>query len=130
MNFTHPDLARAEARATPLGYREDIDGLRAVAVLPVLAYHAFPAAVPGGFYGVDIFFVISGYLITSIIHKQMLSGTFSLVDFYGRRIRRILPALITVVLVTFLIAWFVLPPREMTSLGTNIAGGAIFIQNF
>ncbi|BAM88512.1 putative acyltransferase, group 3 [Bradyrhizobium oligotrophicum S58] len=130
MNFVQPNLALDEARATPLGYRKDIDGLRAVAVLPVLLYHAFPATVPGGFYGVDIFFVISGFLITGIIHKQMLSGRFSVADFYARRIRRIFPALITVVLVTFLIAWFVLPPRELKSLGTNIAGGAIFIQNF
>ncbi|MGJ5220280.1 acyltransferase family protein [Bradyrhizobium oligotrophicum] len=114
----------------PLAYRQDIDGLRAVAVLPVLLYHAFPATVPGGFYGVDIFFVISGYLITGIIHKQLLSSTFSIADFYSRRIRRIFPALITVVLITFLIAWFVLPPRELKSLGTNIAGGAVFIQNF
>ncbi|WP_316191390.1 MULTISPECIES: acyltransferase family protein [unclassified Bradyrhizobium] len=130
MNFAQPNMTLEEARATPLGYRADIDGLRAVAVLPVLLYHAFPAAVPGGFYGVDIFFVISGYLITGIIHKQMLSKTFSIADFYARRIRRIFPALITVVLLTFLIAWFFLPPRELKSLGTNIAGGAIFIQNF
>ncbi|XUM22131.1 acyltransferase family protein [Bradyrhizobium oligotrophicum S58] len=130
MNFAQPNMSLEEARATPLGYRADIDGLRAVAVLPVLLYHAFPAAVPGGFYGVDIFFVISGYLITGIIHKQMLSNTFSIADFYSRRIRRIFPALITVVLVTFLIAWFFLPPRELKSLGTNIAGGAVFIQNF
>ncbi|SMX57195.1 putative acyltransferase, group 3; O-antigen acetylase; membrane protein [Bradyrhizobium sp. ORS 285] len=130
MNFAQPNLSQQEARATRLGYRQDIDGLRAVAVLPVLVYHAFPAAVPGGFYGVDIFFVISGYLITGIIHKQMLSGTFSIADFYARRIRRIFPALITVVLVTFLIGWFVLPPRELKSLGTNIAGGAVFVQNF
>ncbi|WP_316238888.1 acyltransferase family protein [Bradyrhizobium sp. SZCCHNR1015] len=130
MNFAQPNMSLEEARATPLGYRADIDGLRAVAVLPVLFYHAFPAAVPGGFYGVDIFFVISGYLITGIIHKQMLSNRFSIADFYARRIRRIFPALITVVLVTFLIAWFFLPPRELKSLGTNIAGGAVFIQNF
>ncbi|NPU67656.1 acyltransferase family protein [Bradyrhizobium sp. 83012] len=130
MNFAHPNLSLEEARATPLGYREEIDGLRAVAVLPVLFYHAFPTAVPGGFYGVDIFFVISGYLITGIIHKQMLSNSFSIADFYARRIRRIFPALIAVVLVTFLIAWFLLPPRELKSLGTNIAGGAVFIQNF
>ncbi|UFZ04403.1 acyltransferase [Bradyrhizobium ontarionense] len=130
MNFAQPNLVLDEARATPLGYRKDIDGLRAIAVLPVVLYHAFSTAVPGGFYGVDIFFVISGYLITGIIHKQMLSNRFSIADFYARRIRRIFPALITVVLVTFLIGWFVLPPRELKSLGTNIAGGAIFIQNF
>ncbi|MGC2778679.1 MAG: acyltransferase family protein [Bradyrhizobium sp.] len=130
MNFAQPNLVLDEARATPLGYRKDIDGLRAIAVLPVLLYHAFSTAVPGGFYGVDIFFVISGYLITGIIHKQMLSNRFSIADFYARRIRRIFPALVTVVLVTFLIGWFVLPPRELKSLGSNIAGGAIFVQNF
>lgn len=130
MNIVPSILASDEAHATPLRYRRDIDGLRAIAVLPVLLYHAFPSSVPGGFYGVDIFFVISGYLITGIIHKQMLSKTFSIADFYARRIRRIFPALITVVLVTFLIAWYVLPPRELKSLGTNIAGGAIFAQNF
>jgi peptidoglycan/LPS O-acetylase OafA/YrhL len=111
-------------------YREDIDWLRAIAVLAVVAFHFEAPAVFGGFVGVDIFFVISGYLITGIIHQQMLDKTFSLADFYARRIRRIFPALIVVVAITSLIAWFVLPPRELKSLGTNIAGGAVFAQNF
>lgn len=111
-------------------YRPDIDGLRAVAVLAVLVYHAFPSILPGGFFGVDIFFVISGYLITGIIHQQMLENRFSIAQFYARRIRRIFPALILVVAVTFAIGWFVLPLHDMQSLGTNIAGGAIFVQNF
>jgi peptidoglycan/LPS O-acetylase OafA/YrhL len=130
MNFARFNFAVDEAHATPLRYRPDIDGLRALAVLPVLLYHAFPTAMPGGFIGVDIFFVISGYLITGIIHQQMLAKTFGIAGFYARRIRRIFPALIVVVLVTLLIGCYSLPPREMTSLGSNIAGSAVFIQNF
>lgn len=130
MNPAQPNLFVEQAHASQLRYRSDIDGLRALAVLSVLFYHAFPRAVPAGFYGVDIFFVISGYLITGIIHDQMLSKTFSVADFYARRIRRIFPALILVVLVTFAVACFILPPRELKSLGTNIAGGAVFAQNF
>jgi peptidoglycan/LPS O-acetylase OafA/YrhL len=130
MNIAQSSLTFEQAHATPLRYREDIDGLRAVAVLPVLLYHAFPGIVSGGFVGVDIFFVISGYLITGIIHQQMMRGRFSVADFYARRIRRIFPALITVVLVTFLLGWYALPPRDLKSLGTNIAGGAVFAQNF
>ncbi|MGY4287238.1 peptidoglycan/LPS O-acetylase OafA/YrhL [Bradyrhizobium sp. LM2.7] len=112
------------------GYRPDIDGLRAIAVLAVLAYHAFPQLVPGGFAGVDVFFVISGYLITGIIHREMLEKRFSLSNFYARRILRIFPALIVVVLVTFMLGWFALPVNEMEALGANINGAAAFIENF
>ena len=77
-------------------YRPDIDGLRAVAVLAVVIYHAFPKALPGGFVGVDIFFVISGYLISGILFKSLSNGTFSFAEFYSRRIRRIFPALMLV----------------------------------
>jgi peptidoglycan/LPS O-acetylase OafA/YrhL len=130
-----PAIAKlATADKKPVGtdhsYRPDIDGLRALAVLAVLIYHAFPSALRGGFFGVDIFFVISGYLITGIIHQQMLEKRFSIADFYTRRVRRIFPALILVVAVTFALGWFLLPLRDMQSLGTNIAGGAIFAQNF
>ena len=111
-------------------YRPDIDGLRAVAVVSVLIYHAFPSVLPGGFFGVDIFFVISGYLITSIINKQISDQRFSIADFYLRRIRRIFPALILVLTATFAIGWFLLPLHEMRSLGTNIVGSALFVQNF
>ncbi|MET0222620.1 MAG: acyltransferase family protein [Tardiphaga sp.] len=130
MNIASSIPVADQTLAMQMRYRQDIDGLRAVAVLPVLLYHAFPSSLPGGFIGVDIFFVISGYLITGIIHRQMRSKTFSIADFYARRIRRIFPALITVVLATFLIGWVLLPPRELKSLGTNIAGGAVFVQNF
>ncbi|MGJ4945740.1 acyltransferase family protein [Bradyrhizobium sp. HKCCYLS1011] len=111
-------------------YRTDIDGLRAVAVLAVVVYHAVPSLIPGGFFGVDIFFVISGYLITGIIHRALSEGRFSVAEFYVRRVRRIFPALILVVSATFAIGWFVLPTHEMQSLGSNIAGGALFAQNF
>src|SRR4030081_277277 len=77
-------------------YRADIDGLRAVSVLLVVAYHAFPTAVKGGFVGVDVFFVISGYLISSIIFNSLDRGGFSFAEFYSRRIRRIFPALAVV----------------------------------
>lgn len=82
-----------------LDYRPEIDGLRALAVIPVILYHAGLPLFSGGFVGVDIFFVISGYLITSIILAQMLNGRFSLIDFYERRARRILPALFVMMLV-------------------------------
>ena len=79
-----------------LSYRADIDGLRAIAVLSVVAYHAFPAWFAGGFVGVDIFFVISGFLISNIILVDIKKGDFSFFDFYKRRVRRIFPALILV----------------------------------
>ena len=80
------------SRAASVKYRPDIDGLRAIAVLHVVFYHFQIGPFSGGFVGVDIFFVISGYLITSLIHTEMTNGTFSLISFYERRVRRILPA--------------------------------------
>src|SRR5438105_3818191 len=76
-----------------LGYRADVDGLRAVAILSVLGFHAFPHSATGGFVGVDIFFVISGFLISGIIFRGLAAGNFSFSEFYARRIRRIFPAL-------------------------------------
>src|ERR1700749_4796899 len=113
-----------------IAYRPDIDGLRAVAVLAVLVYHAFPSMLPSGFVGVDIFFVISGYLITGIIDREIRERRFSIANFYARRILRIFPALILVVFCTFVIGWFLLSVREMEALGENIKGVALFIQNF
>jgi peptidoglycan/LPS O-acetylase OafA/YrhL len=111
-------------------YRGDVDGLRAIAVLLVVAFHAFPRKVPGGFVGVDIFFVISGYLITSLIVRSLQAGDFSFTDFYVRRIKRIFPALIAVLAACLLIGWFVLFPGEFRDLGKHAAAGAAFIANF
>ena len=100
-----------------LKYRPDIDGLRALAVLLVTIFHAFPETISGGFVGVDVFFVISGYLITSILLKDFTRGTFSLSDFYRRRVHRLFPALIAVLLFTLGIGWFLLTGKEMENLG-------------
>lgn len=113
-----------------LAYRPDIDGLRAVAVTAVVAYHAAPALVPGGFVGVDVFFVISGFLISSIILTERDQGRFSLVDFYARRIRRLFPALILVLAATWAAGWYYLLEHEMAALGRHIAAGAAYVVNF
>jgi peptidoglycan/LPS O-acetylase OafA/YrhL len=110
-------------------YRADIDGLRAVSILLVVGYHAQPWLVPGGFIGVDIFFVISGFLITRIILTEARAGTFSSLQFYARRIRRIFPALIAVLAVTYLIGWFVLLPDGFALLGRSTAAGVAFVSN-
>ncbi|HBN9876369.1 TPA: acyltransferase [Pseudomonas aeruginosa] len=111
-------------------YRPDIDGLRAVAVLSVVAFHAFPEWFQGGFIGVDIFFVISGFLISSIIFKGLERGTFHSTDFYVRRIRRIFPALLVVLAASGIMGWVVLLPEEYAQLGKHIAAGAGFVSNF
>lgn len=111
-------------------YRPDIDGLRAIAVLSVVAFHAFPSAMPGGFIGVDIFFVISGYLISGIIRKGLKDGKFSYGDFYARRIRRIFPALFLVLTTTAVLGWLFLFPQEFRQLGRHLIAGAGFASNF
>jgi len=111
-------------------YRKDIDALRGLSVLLVVVYHAFPEILPGGFIGVDVFFVISGYLITSIIFLSIESNDFSLREFYSRRIRRLFPALITVLLFAFCLGWLVLFPKEYLQLGTHISKSVIFFLNF
>ena len=111
-------------------YRPDIDGLRAIAVLAVLVFHAFPKALPGGFVGVDIFFVISGFLISTILFKSIDHGTFSILDFYSRRIRRIFPALILVLFFTLLFGHLCLYIDELNQFGKHVAGSIGFIQNF
>jgi peptidoglycan/LPS O-acetylase OafA/YrhL len=113
----------------PAEYRADIDGLRGVAILSVLAFHAFPQVVRGGFVGVDVFFVISGYLISSIIFRGLSQDRFTLRGFYARRIRRLFPALIVVLAVCLGVGWFSLLANEYTQLGKHIAGGAGFSSN-
>lgn len=111
-------------------YRPDIDGLRAVAVLSVVGFHAFPLFVKGGFIGVDIFFVISGYLISIIIVGSLERNSFSFIEFYSRRIKRIFPALLLVLIACFAFGWDALLADEYKQLGKHIAGGAGFISNF
>ena len=111
-------------------YRADIDGLRAIAVLSVVGFHAFPSWVRSGFIGVDIFFVISGFLISSIIFDNLERNRFSFIEFYSRRINRIFPALMVVLAACLAFGWFMLFPDEYTQLGKHIAGGAGFVSNF
>ena len=111
-------------------YRPDIDGLRAIAILSVVAYHAFPGSVTGGFIGVDIFFVISGFLISTIILSNLENDSFSLGDFYIRCVRRIFPALILVLTACLAFGWYVLLADEFRQLGKHTAAGAAFVQNF
>jgi peptidoglycan/LPS O-acetylase OafA/YrhL len=110
-------------------YRPDIDGLRAVAVLLVVHFHAFPEAVPGGFIGVDIFFVISGFLITGIVARELGSGKFSLPGFYSRRIRRIFPALIAVLCAVMILGWLWLLPAAYARLSADVFASAAFAAN-
>lgn len=120
------------SKKSSIGWRPDIDGLRALAVFAVFVFHAFPK-VPvfkGGFVGVDVFFVISGFLISSIIYTQLAKGTFSFWDFYSRRIRRIYPVLLTVLIGCLGFGWFYLLADEYMQLGKHIAGGAGFVSNF
>jgi peptidoglycan/LPS O-acetylase OafA/YrhL len=129
------DLAKAQA----VDYRRDIDGLRAIAVLSVIAFHFHIGPVPGGFTGVDIFFVISGYLITGNITSRLDLSAFSFLDFYQRRIRRIFPALVVVLLFTFAVGFALLREDELFRVGSvapfrqicrDIAAAAVFLINF
>ncbi|WP_310310823.1 acyltransferase family protein [Hydrogenophaga palleronii] len=111
-------------------YRADIDGLRAIAVVAVVIHHAFPELLPGGFVGVDVFFVISGYLISTIILQGLQRGRFSFAGFYVRRVKRIFPALLLVLATTMVMDWFQLIPTDYAELGKHLLGGATFVSNF
>jgi len=114
-------------------YRADIDGLRALAVLAVVAFHAYPKLLRGGFVGVDVFFVISGFLITSLILSGLRDQSFSFLDFYGRRVRRLFPALFAVLLTVLALGYLTMLPGDYASLGWHTVAAAAFagnIQNY
>ena len=110
-------------------YRSEIDGLRALAVLPVIFFHAGIDFFKGGYIGVDIFFVISGYLITSIILREINQGKFSILNFYERRARRILPALFFVMSFSLICSWFFLLPGEFKNFGQSLISVTFFVSN-
>ena len=115
--------------AVTSSYRPDIDGLRAVAVISVLLFHAFPEYVSGGFVGVDVFFVISGFLISNIIFNEIAAGSFSLRRFYARRVRRIFPALAVFLLLSVAAGWWILLPAAFREFGNEVAASALFFAN-
>ncbi|MEX3938609.1 acyltransferase family protein [Paraburkholderia sp. BR10937] len=124
-----PDRAATRSVSTH-EYRPHVDGLRAIAVMGVILFHAFPSRMAGGFIGVDVFFVISGYLITTIILTNLERDKFSIADFYCKRIRRIFPALLLVLFFCAATGWLVLLRDEYPQLGKHIVGGTSFVQNF
>lgn len=129
MNFSSLDIG-SFIGSTKKNYRSDIDGLRAVAIISVVAFHAFPDIFIGGFVGVDIFFVISGFLISRIIYIDLCRDSFSFIGFYQRRIKRIFPALLLVFIAVMVFGWFAFLGDEYKQLCKHIMGGAGFISNF
>lgn len=117
-------------RMSKSDYRSDIDGLRAIAVLSVLLYHYGAKFVPGGFVGVDVFFVISGYLITKNLSEQISTSGLSIVDFYNRRVRRIFPAALVMLSVSMAVAYFFIPPGDYAEMGKSAAYSAVGAGNF
>ena len=124
-----PDLAAAR-RWRDLDFRTDINGLRALAVIGVVAFHADRALLPGGFSGVDVFFVISGFLISRIILSECAVGHFSLAMFYAKRARRILPALLVVATAVWIVGWFRAAPTQFRDIGGGLLGNSYFTVNF
>jgi peptidoglycan/LPS O-acetylase OafA/YrhL len=111
-------------------YRADIDGLRAVAIVPVVLFHAGASFFSGGFVGVDVFFVISGFLITGLIRHEIDTGRFSLVNFYERRVRRLLPALFAMLLVVTVSAAWLLLPADLADYAKSVLATSLFASNF
>ena len=109
-----------------LNFRNDINGLRAVAILAIVLFHFKSDWLPGGFAGVDVFFVISGFLMTAIILRRLENGSFSLIDFYVSRAKRIIPPLLVLCLVLLIFGWFYLFPHEYKRLGKGIASSIGF----
>src|SRR6478735_9490242 len=117
-------------RSGGLKYRADIEGLRAVAVLFVVGFHFGVGGLDGGFVGVDIFYVISGYLITTLLVREITaSGTIGILRFYGRRARRLLPAALTVSLATLLLAYFIVSPVEQATIAASALSASLYISN-
>lgn len=112
-----------------MDHRREIDGLRALAVLPVIIFHANADWMPGGFVGVDIFFVISGFLITSIIFSELQRGNFTIANFYERRVRRIMPALLVVIIFTLVMGWFYMMPAQFALLAKSAIATLAFVSN-
>ena len=110
-------------------YRTEVDGMRAVAVVPVVLWHAGFSAVPGGFVGVDVFFVISGFLIAGILYAEITDGRFSILRFYERRARRILPALFLVIAATYPFAWAWMLPGAFADYSRSILAATFFVSN-
>ena len=111
-------------------FRPEVQGLRAVAVLLVLVYHLNPALLPGGYVGVDVFFVISGFLITSLLYREATThGRVSIGGFYVRRVRRLLPAATVVLLSTGVVAYFLLPVTRLTDTAWQLAASAFYVEN-
>ncbi|NKI97213.1 acyltransferase family protein [Rhizobacter sp. SG703] len=138
MNDTTSGLARTALANAPAeaptalahtSYRPDIDGLRGIAVSFVVAFHAFPAFIRSGFIGVDVFFVISGFLISGILFNDLERGSFSLVDFYARRMRRIFPALLAMLVACLCWGIWLLLSHELQQIGKHVAAGAGFVSN-
>lgn len=113
-----------------MNYRPDIDGLRTIAVGAVVLFHFHVPFITGGYIGVDIFFVISGYLISSILFRELETGRFSLVGFYERRARRILPALFLVLIATAVAACLLMIPQDVLDVGESILATLAFVANF
>jgi len=124
------DARRDPQHGNRVGYLPHVDGLRALAIMFVVGYHALPHNVPGGFVGVDVFFVISGFLITSLLHREIRGNTFSMAAFLARRARRIVPALACVILVSFVAAFLIMSPEEMEEFGNSLTWSALFGANF
>lgn len=112
-----------------MNFRSDINGLRAIAVISVVLFHFNPEILPGGFAGVDVFFVISGFLMTSIIFRGLENSNFSIVNFYISRANRIIPALAILCLVIMIFGWFYLTPLDFKTLGKHVSGSIRFISN-
>ena len=111
-------------------YRPDIDGLRALAVLAVVLFHLSPTLLPNGFLGVDMFFVISGFLITTILYREMEQNNFSFANFYNRRIRRILPVCFVVIVVGLLLTRWLFLTKDFYSVANSAVASVFFLSNF